>query len=256
MDRVSVIIPAFNEAARIAASIESARRGNPQEIIVVDGGSADGTARIARDAGGIVIRAMPGRARQMNAGAARATGNTLLFLHSDTFLPPDCLHAVSQTLRGSGVAAGAFRLSIEGAFSGRRLVEWGANFRSRYLEKPYGDQALFLRRALFEEMGGFADMPLLEDVEFVGRLRKRGRIELLPTAIVTSGRRWQRLGALRTTLTNQFILTAYALGVSPETLARLYGQPPMNAPEWPLPTPPYPANPHHRANSDAENFSP
>jgi rSAM/selenodomain-associated transferase 2 len=237
MDRVSVIIPAFNEAVRIAASIQSARRGNPQEIIVVDGGSADGTAELARDAGATVISAMPGRARQMNAGAARATGNALLFLHSDTLLPPNYLHAVSQILRGSGVAAGAFRLSIEGAFSGRRLVEWGANVRSRYSEKPYGDQAIFLRRALFEELGGFANQPLLEDVELVHRLRRHGRIVIVSQAVVTSGRRWQQLGALRTTLTNQIILTAYALGVSSETLARLYGRPPTNAAKRPGATP-------------------
>ncbi|MFA5189628.1 MAG: TIGR04283 family arsenosugar biosynthesis glycosyltransferase [Verrucomicrobiia bacterium] len=237
MDRVSVIIPTLNEAPRIAASIESARRGNPLEIIVVDGGSSDGTVQFARDGGTTVICTMPGRARQMNAGAARATGNALLFLHSDTLLPPHYPRVVSQTLRASSVAAGAFRLSIEGAFSGKRLVEWGINFRSRWLQKPYGDQAIFLRRALFEELGGFANQPFLEDVELVCRLRRLGRIVVAPQTVCTSGRRWQQLGALRTILTNQFILTAYALGVSPETLARLYSGSPANAPGRLAPTP-------------------
>lgn len=237
MGRVSVIIPALNEALRIAASIESARRGNPLEIIVVDGGSSDGTAQLARDAGATVICTLAGRARQMNAGAARATGTALLFLHSDTLLPPDYPHAVSEALRASGVAAGAARLSIEGSFSGKRLVEWGINFRSRWLQKPYGDQAIFLRRALFEELGGFANQPFLEDVEFLRRLRRLGRIVVVPQTVRTSGRRWQQLGVLRTFLTNQFILAAYALGVSPETLARFYSGSPANAPARLEPTP-------------------
>ena len=109
-------------------------------------------------------------------------------------------------------------------------MEWGIHFRSQRLQKPYGDQALFLRRALFEELGGFANQPLLEDVELVRRLRRLGRIVVVPQTVRTSGRRWQQLGALRTTLTNQFILTAYALGVSPEALARFYRRSPMNAP--------------------------
>lgn len=234
-NRVSVIISALNEGERIVASIGSARRGNPEQIIVVDGGSTDGTEQLARGAGATVIGAEPGRARQMNAGAARATGHALLFLHADTLLPPGYVHAVSQTLGAPGVAAGAFRLGIEGAFPGRRLVEWGIHFRSRRLQRPYGDQAIFLRRAIFEELGGFANQPFLEDVEFIRRLRRLGRIVVVPQTVRTSGRRWQQLGALRTTLTNQFILTAYALGVSPEALARFYGRPPLNTPERPAP---------------------
>jgi rSAM/selenodomain-associated transferase 2/rSAM/selenodomain-associated transferase 1 len=222
LGRVSIIIPALNEAVHIAASIASARHGQPHEIIVADGGSTDGTADLAREAGAIIINSSPGRARQMNAGAARAAGNSFLFLHSDTLLPPDYLPTVPETLSRPGVAAGAFRFCVGEDFAGKALVEWGINLRSRCRQMPYGDQAIFLRRALFEEMGGFADMPFLEDIEFVHRLRKRGRIELLPAAIITSGRRWQQHGVLRTTLFNQLVLSGYSLGVSPATLARFY----------------------------------
>lgn len=243
LDRVSVIIPALNEAGHIAASIASAQRGQPHEIIVVDGGSTDGTATLAREAGVTVINSSPSRARQMNAGAVRATGNALLFLHGDTLLPPDYLPMVPETLSRPGVAAGAFRFRVSENFAGKALVEWGINLRSRYQQMPYGDQAIFLCRALFEEMGGFARQPLLEDVELVRRLRRHGRIVTVPQAVCTSGRRWQQLGALRTTLTNQFILTAYALGVSPETLARLYSRSSRNTPKQLAPTPQTPRTP-------------
>lgn len=222
LGRVSVIIPALNEAAHIAASIASARCNHPHEIIVVDGGSMDSTVHLAREAGAAIIHSSPGRARQMNAGATRATGNALLFLHADTSLPPDCFPDVSSALAKPGTAAGAFLLGIKGTFSGKQWMEWGINFRSRYRQKPYGDQAIFVRRALFEELGGFDNQPFLEDLELVRRLRRQGRILILAKTVVTSGRRWQQAGALRTTLTNQFILTAYALGVSPARLLRLY----------------------------------
>jgi rSAM/selenodomain-associated transferase 2/rSAM/selenodomain-associated transferase 1 len=222
LGRVSVIIPALNEAAHIAASIASARHGQPHEIIVADGSSTDGTAELAREAGAMVISSAPGRARQMNTGAARATGNALLFLHSDTRLPPGYQPMVPETLSRPGVAAGAFRFRVGENFAGKALVEWGINLRSYCRQMPYGDQAVFLRRALFEEMGGFADMPFLEDIEFVRRLRKRGRIETLSASIITSGRRWQQHGVFRTTLFNQLVLTGYSLGMSPATLARFY----------------------------------
>lgn len=219
---LTVIIPALNDAAHIAQAIASARQDAPPEIIVVDGGSADDTPRLASEAGAIVLHTPPGRARQMNAGARRATAHTLLFLHADTRLPGGYALAVANTLNRPNMAAGAFRLHIDGEFEGKALVEWGANLRSRWFQLPYGDQALFLRRARFEELGGFPDLPIMEDYEFVRRLRRLGRVALQGEAVITSGRRWQHLGFLRTTLINQAMILGYLGGVSPVKLAELY----------------------------------
>ncbi len=222
LSRVSVIIPALNEAGQITDAIVSAKQGVPHEIIVADGASADATGALAREAGATVLHSQSGRARQMNAGAARATGNVLLFLHADTRLPQGYAVAVTRTLHQPRVAAGAFRFRIGAEFPGRRLVERATNLRSRWLGMPYGDQALFLRRSLFEEMGGFSDLPIMEDYEFVRRLRRHGRVAIADAEAVTSGRRWLRLGAFRTTLINSIALGGYHLGVSPANLAKLY----------------------------------
>jgi uncharacterized protein len=220
--KISVILPALNDAAHIEASIQSAQAGHPHEVLVVDGGSADGTPRIAEAAGAQVFSSKPGRARQMNAGAARATGNILLFLHSDTCLPANWPRIVQETLEQPVVLAGAFALRIREAFTGRWLIELAANLRSRHLQSPYGDQALFLRRSLFEELGGFADLPIMEDYELTRRLKALGRIVTVKAGATTSGRRWCRLGVVRTTLINSMMVIGYTLGISPARLAKLY----------------------------------
>ena len=222
LDRISVILPTLNEAAHLAATLECVHTGSPAEVIVVDGGSADGTPDLARRAGAKVISSPPGRARQMNAGAAEATGDVLVFLHGDTLLPSGWEDTIRRTLTSSDVAAGAFSFRIREAFPGRLIVEWGTNLRSRLLQCPYGDQALFLRRPLFDELGGFANLPIMEDYELTGRLRRRGRVVTIDASISTSGRRWVRLGALRTTVTNLSIIAGYHLGVNPARLARFY----------------------------------
>ncbi len=227
LSRVSVIIPALNEAAQIAATLENARQGSPHEIIVVDGGSTDGTGEIARAAGAKVIQSKPGRARQMNAGAARATGNVLLFLHADTVLPENWMRVVKDTLGKPGVVAGSFGFRVAESFPGRWLVEWTTNLRSRWFQNPYGDQTQFLRRALFEELGGFADLPIMEDYELNQRLRRRGRVATSAAAAITSGRRWKKLGVIRTTLINKMMIAGYHLGVCPHKLARFYCRLPM-----------------------------
>jgi rSAM/selenodomain-associated transferase 2 len=183
----------------------------------VDGGSTDGTTQRAKETGATVLASKPGRARQMNAGAARAEGGSLLFLHADTLLPSGWPEVVPRTLCAPGVVAGAFRFSIAGNFRGKSFIEWTTGIRSRWLQRPYGDQGLFLTRALFEEMGGFADLPIMEDYEFAIRLRQRGRIVTVSEATLTSGRRWQKLGVLRTTVRNQWLLAAYHLGVPPRS---------------------------------------
>jgi rSAM/selenodomain-associated transferase 2/rSAM/selenodomain-associated transferase 1 len=222
VDEVSVIIPALNEEHQIGATLRAVGQSRCHQVVVVDGGSTDATVQQAQQAGATVLSSKAGRARQMNAGAARVEGGSLLFLHADTLLPPGWAEVVPRTLRASGVAAGAFRFRIAGSFAGKRLIEWATGFRSRWLQRPYGDQGLFLSRALFEEMGGFADLPMMEDYEFTARLRRRGRIVTVNESALTSGRRWEALGVLRTTLRNQWLLAGYHLGVSPQKLANRY----------------------------------
>jgi rSAM/selenodomain-associated transferase 2 len=234
LSRVSVIIPALNEAEQITTTIASARAGKPHEILVVDGGSTDSTILRARRAGATVINTAAGRARQMNAGAARATGSVLLFLHADTLLAPDYVGAVSTALHEPKVAAGAFRFRIAENFAGKWIVERMTHLRSRWGSMPYGDQALFLRKSLFEEIGGYANLPIMEDYELVRRLRHWGRVVTLAHAATTSGRRWRRLGFLRTTAVNRLTILGYLCGVAPERLGAFYrgqgahaiGQPP------------------------------
>jgi len=222
LSQVSVIVPALNEEAQIARTLECVRQCQPHEVIVVDGGSTDGTIRLAREAGAKVLKSKPGRARQMNAGATAADGHALLFLHADTLLPREWLGVIVGTLRRPGVAAGAFGLRIGGEFHGKTAVERAVRFRSNCFQRPYGDQGLYLSRALFEEVGGFADLPIMEDYELVSRLRRRGRVITVAEAATTSGRRWHRLGILRTTLINQLVVAGYHLGVAPQRLLRLY----------------------------------
>lgn len=222
LQKVTVVIPTLNEAEQITATIASAREGKPREIFVVDGGSTDKTVQYAREAGATVIVSARGRARQMNAGAAHATGNTLLFLHADTLLPGNYLSAVSGTLRRPNVGAGAFRFKIDRNFNGKWILERTVNLRSRWCQMPYGDQALFLRRSVFEEIGSFADMPIMEDYEFVRRLRCHGRVVTVNQKVLTSGRRWQRLGFMRTTFINWRMLAGYHAGWPIGKLERIY----------------------------------
>jgi uncharacterized protein len=222
---ISVIIPVLNESVRIQAAIQSARRGLPLEIIVVDGGSRDETVEVAFKAGATVIQAPRGRAVQMNAGADIARGSRFLFLHADTRLPDGYSVHIHRILNDSAAAGGAFRFGVAQPFSGRGLVEWMTNFRARHLQMPYGDQAIFIRRRDFFEMGGYNPMPIMEDYDFIRRLRRKGRIVIADAAALTSGRRWIRLGALRTTLINQLVISGYHCGVAPEKLAVFYRNP-------------------------------
>ncbi len=219
---VSVIIPTLNEAEHLPLTLKHARASEAVEIIVADGGSRDETLRVAQSDGAVIVNNATGRAQQMNEGAAVAHGETLLFLHADTLLPPGYSEAVLSTLRRPDVVGGAFRFKIRDPFPGRWLVESTTNLRSRLWRMPYGDQALFIRRWAFDELGGFPDLPIMEDYEFVRRLRRLGKLALLEASVLTSARRWQRLGFLRTTLINKFVILGYRCGVSPTKLAALY----------------------------------
>jgi rSAM/selenodomain-associated transferase 2/rSAM/selenodomain-associated transferase 1 len=221
-ETVSVVIPALNEARAIVSTLTSLGQNDSLEILVVDGGSADATAEVAQKAGAVVFRSKAGRARQMNAGAAKAGGAVLLFLHADTILPADWSSEVLRILKDPKVAAGAFAFRVAENFRGKRMLERSVNWRARRLQLPYGDQGLFLRRSLFEEVGGFANLPIMEDYELVRRLRRHGKVVTSSFPATTSGRRWKQLGWLRVTLKNQLMIAGFRLGVAPETLARFY----------------------------------
>jgi rSAM/selenodomain-associated transferase 2 len=228
--KISIIIPVLNEAATIQETLIRLQEASEVEVIVVDGGSRDETVAIAKCVGKVLAKSLPinvistaaGRARQMNAGAAAATGDILLFLHADTHLPIGFDILVRQALQNPGTIAGAFELRINAQLLGLRLIEKMVNMRSRFLSMPYGDQGIFLKATLFHEIGGFPEIPIMEDFEFMLRLRHQGRITLVPAPVLTSGRRWQKLGVVKTTLINQLIIVCYFLGVSPEQLIRWY----------------------------------
>lgn len=219
---ISVIIPALNEADCIGQTLASLQPDQETEVIVVDGGSQDATAGLAAAAGATVLTSSRGRGRQMNRGAAAATGKILFFLHADTLAPPAYAQLIRSALQCPGVRAGAFSLKMRGAGPGLAAITHNANLRSRWLQMPYGDQGLFLPADLFSRLGGFPEQPIMEDFAFVRQLRRHGRILTLPQAVLTSSRRWQHLGLWRTTYINQLMIFGYYTGVAPATLSRLY----------------------------------
>lgn len=217
---ISVIIPALNEGDRIASTIESLDASGLQEIIVVDGGSSDDTVPAAKSLGAKVLSSDANRGRQLNLGAHHATASILLFLHADTSLPPGFADHVRTTLAMPAVSAGAFRFRLNADGWRYRLVEKVVALRCRLLQLPYGDQAIFVSRDMFERAGRFSDLPVMEDFDLVRRLRKLGRIALVETSAVTSARRWQREGLWRLTWRHQLCILGYYLRVSPQRLAR------------------------------------
>ncbi|MEM6330523.1 MAG: TIGR04283 family arsenosugar biosynthesis glycosyltransferase [Planctomycetota bacterium] len=215
------MIPTLNEAPVIASAIGHAWRLDPHEVIVSDGGSDDGTPRLAAEAGAVVLHGPPGRGAQLSTGAAGATGDVLLLLHADTWLAPE---GATQLRRAAerGVAWGAFRQAIDDPGRRFRWLEWGNAARVRWMRLPYGDQAMFINRRLYLQVGGFAGMPLMEDVELSRRLSRIARPALLPGPLHVSARRWQRQGVVRQTAKNWTLVALWRCGVPPATLARWY----------------------------------
>lgn len=221
---ISVIIPALNEAQHIGSCIESLRaEGFSEEIIVSDGGSADRTREIALSHANIMFVDSPkGRGTQMNFGSAVATGDILLFLHADTILEHGWSKAVCSALEDPSVAGGAFCFCIDDPSPKYRLIESWVRLRCRIFSLPYGDQAIFIRKSVFQLLGGYKEIPLMEDVDIIRRMKRDGRIAVLSKKAITSERRWKRKGVLRTAAINQITMLLYLIGVSPERLARLY----------------------------------
>ena len=217
--RLSIVIPALNEESTLGQTLFTLPPVSDQlEIIVVDGGSIDSTLEIAREAGVIAIHAPPGRARQMNAGAAAASGDRLLFLHSDTALPQGGAHSV---VRSKG-RWGRFDVSIDGNHWMFPVIGFFINRRSRWSGIATGDQAMFIDRDLFESVGGFPDQPLMEDVELCRRLKRISPPDCLAPRVRTSGRRWLERGVWKTIFLMWRLRWAYWRGARPEDLARAY----------------------------------
>ncbi len=221
---MSIVVPARDEAAQIAATLEALQpwRAAGHEVVVVDGGSRDGTVALARERADRVIAAPAGRARQMNAGAGVARGEVLVFVHADTRLPANAADAIAAALAPGGRVWGRFDVTIEGRSPALPLVSALMNLRSRWSGIATGDQAIFVRREAFDAVGGFPDQLLMEDIELSRRLRARGRPACLRLRVATSGRRWDERGPWRTIWLMWRLRFLYWRGTPADRLARHY----------------------------------
>jgi len=220
--KISAIIPALNEAPRIAGAVDRAWQAGADEVIVVDGHSDDDTRTVASGVDCRLVDSERGRAVQQNQGARAASGDVLLFLHADTWLASGAADQIRGALTDPRIEGGAFRQHIEAAGRIYRWLETGNAWRARRRGLPYGDQGIFLRRETFDELGGFPEVRLMEDLLLMRRLRRRCMPCLLPGPLYVSARRWQRHGPLRQTARNWLLLLALSLGVHPNRLAAYY----------------------------------
>jgi len=221
---ISIVIPVLDEAANLERLLPDLLARHPgAELIVVDGGSRDASpAVVARHPGVGLLSTERGRARQMNAGARAARGDQLLFVHADTRLPDGALAAVKRALVDPGVVGGRFDVAFDSARPILKVVAWFMNTRSRLTGICTGDQAIFVRRSVFEALGGYPDIPLMEDVELSKRLKRRGRLEALRLRVTTSARKWERDGPIRTILLMWTLRILYFCGAAPARLHRWY----------------------------------
>jgi len=219
---IAVVVPIYREAARLPALLAQLRSQPADEVILVDGGSDDGSQAILQQSGLTWIETAAGRARQMNAGAAQVTSDVILFLHADTEMTAAHLQAVRAAMVDARVVGGRFNLRLSGEQWVFRVIEWLINWRSRLTRISTGDQCIFIRRSLFEQLGGFPDLPLMEDVALSKQMKRVGRIACLKEPVVTSSRRWEQHGIARTVLLMWQLRLLYWLGVSPARLAARY----------------------------------
>ncbi len=213
----------LNERASIAATLTALRAGAPDaEIVVVDGGSGDGSQDAARGLCDILIEARRGRAVQLNAGAAAAGGEVLAFVHADTIVPDTFAADIEAAMRDPAVVGGRFDVALDAAALPYRLIGWLINLRSRLSRTGTGDQAIFVRRSVFDRLGGFPQIDICEDLDFTRRLKRAGAVACVRSRVTTSARRWQRGGLIRTVARMWAIRLFYLAGVSPQRLRRWY----------------------------------
>ena len=227
MSFASVIIPVLDDTKSLAQALASLGHDPSVEVIVVNGGTRTPVIEALERAAPQVqwVASAPGRGRQMNAGASRATGAWLLFLHADTRLPNGWLEELKRSARDRSVIGGSFRFQLDSASRWARVIERGVAARVRWLDLPYGDQALFVRRDAFVALGGYRELPLMEDVDLVRRLARAGCLRHSKLPVVTSARRWEADGWIRRSSENLLLVLLFFLGVSPEWLARRYRVP-------------------------------
>lgn len=220
--KISIILPVLNEEKTIAATLRALVQIAPHEVIVVDGGSIDRTVEICRHYGVKILTSSRGRARQMNAGAQEASGDALLFLHADTRLPDSALDDIQRALRNPCYLGGRFDVQLDGTHWMLKIVGQMINYRSRITKVGTGDQAIFVRREVFERIGGYPDIPLMEDIALCRALKRRGQIACLRTRVVTSARRWESEGVWRTIVRMWTLKFLYLAGVPPARLKQFY----------------------------------
>ncbi len=219
----SVVIPTLDEEDQIAAAIRSATAPGV-EVIVVDAGSTDDTRQRAQAAGARVMTSPSGRARQLTTGASQARGDAIVFLHADTRLPGGFADAIRMVLRDPAVVGGAFRFRFDHRTLALRMVEWGTRARVALLGLPYGDQALFVRRTVLDAIGGFPDTPIMEDLDLVRAMRRRGRLAYLRDPATTSARRHRAYGVFRTAARHGLAAIAWGLGLDRARIAAWLGR--------------------------------
>jgi len=220
---LSIIVPMLNERASIGATLTALRVGAPgAEIIVVDGGSHDGSPNAAGQLCDLLIETPRGRAIQLNSGAVKASGQVLAFVHADTIVPKTFAADIENAMRDPAIVGGRFDLVLDATALPYRLIGWLISLRSRLSRTGTGDQAIFVRREVFERLGGFPQIEICEDLDFTRRLKREGAVACLRSRVITSARRWQRAGLIRTVARMWAIRLSYLAGVSPARLRRWY----------------------------------